>query len=250
MSNQSKPDSSSGSEITPAEPSPRVPVLKPLLLDLPETLETPRLVLRPPRPGDGPLVNAAILESLPELKPWMPWADPAPTVEQSEEFARRSHAAFLARKELNWRFLLKETGELAGIGGIHTIDWTVPRGEIGYWACTRFAGRGLVREAVEALTRLGFDTLGLVRIEIRCDRRNERSAGVARSAGYSLEGVLRLQARGVDGELRDTLLFARVVGQGPVADPLVSAVEEASAPAELPRPASRGRSRRKVPRSP
>jgi len=86
----------------------------------------------------------------------------------------------------------------------------VPRGEIGYWARTRFAGRGLVHEAVEALTRLGFGTLGFVRIEIRCDQRNERSAWVARAAGYPLEGVLLRQSRGVDAELRDMLLFARV----------------------------------------
>lgn len=199
---------------SPATPgtalSPRVPILKPLLLDIPETLETPRLVLRSPRPGDGPLVNAAILGSLAELKPWMPWADPTPKVEESEEFARSAHAAFLARKELNWLFLLKETGELAGIGGFHTIDWKVPRGEIGYWACTRFAGRGLVHEAVDALTRLGFGEMGLVRIEIRCDQRNERSAWVARAAGYPLEGMLLRQSRGVNAELCDMLLFARV----------------------------------------
>jgi RimJ/RimL family protein N-acetyltransferase len=188
------------------------PVLRPLLLEVPETLATPRLVLRPPRPGDGPLVNAAVLESLAELKPWMPWADPAPTVEDSEEFARRAQATFRTRTELNWLFVLAGTGELAGIGGIHTLDWKVPRGEIGYWARTRFAGRGLVREAVNALTRLCFDTLGLVRIEIRCDPRNEPSARVARAAGYQLEGVLRQQSRGVGGDLRDTLLFARVAG--------------------------------------
>jgi RimJ/RimL family protein N-acetyltransferase len=223
MSNLSEPDKPSGAQITPAgssspaaaatpeaASSSRVSMLKPLLLEIPETLETPRLVLRRPRPGDGPLVNAAVLDSLPELKPWMPWADPAPTVEESEEFARSAHASFLARKELNWLFILKETGDLAGIGGIHTMDWQVPRGEIGYWARTRFAGRGLVHEAVEALTRLGFGTLGLMRIEIRCDQRNERSAWVARAAGYPLEGVLLRQSRGVDAELRDMLLFARV----------------------------------------
>jgi RimJ/RimL family protein N-acetyltransferase len=192
----------------------RDPVLRPLLLDIPEILDTPRLELRPPRRGDGPLVNAAILESLPELQPWMPWADPAPTIEDSEEFARRAHAAFLARQELNWLFVVKETGDLAGVGGIHSIDWGVPRAELGYWARTRYAGRGLVHEAVEALTRLGFGCLGLVRMEILCDCRNERSARVARAAGYMQEGLLRLPSRGARAELRDMLLFARVAGEG------------------------------------
>ena len=268
MSNQSEPDTSSGASATPAKTgtpadpavsrnaatpadtvslaspatpgtslSPSASILKPLLLDIPETLETPRLVLRPLRPGDGPLVNAAVIESLSELRPWMPWADPAPTLEESEEFARSVHAAFLSRKELNWLFILKGTGELAGIGGIHTIDWMVPRGEIGYWARTRLAGRGLVHEAVEALTQLGFGALGLVRIEIRCDQRNEPSARVARAAGYPLEGVLLRQSRGVDAELRDMLLFARVPGEGAGTGPSASAAAVAMTslpPAVLP----------------
>ncbi len=192
------------------------PDLRPLLLEIPERLVTPRLRLRPVRPGDGPVINAAVLESLPELRPWMPWAERAPSVEDSEEVARRMWAAFLARTELNWAFFLGETEELAGVGGIHNVDWRVPRGEIGYWVRTRLAGRGLVREAVEALTRLGFGHLGLARIEIRCDPRNERSAHVARAAGYQLEATLRCESRGLEGGLRDTLVFARVASSEPL----------------------------------
>ncbi|HEX4417066.1 MAG TPA: hypothetical protein VH165_04160 [Kofleriaceae bacterium] len=38
--------------------------MEPVLIDLPETLETEHLILRPPRAGDGAAVNAAILGDL------------------------------------------------------------------------------------------------------------------------------------------------------------------------------------------
>lgn len=57
---------------------------RPILLDFPEQFESERLMLRPPKPGDGAAMNAAKLESLDALRPWMPWAQVASTVEEDE----------------------------------------------------------------------------------------------------------------------------------------------------------------------
>ena len=46
--------------------------MDPLLIDVPERIETDRLILRCPRPGDGAVVNAAVCESLDALRPFMP----------------------------------------------------------------------------------------------------------------------------------------------------------------------------------
>ena len=37
--------------------------MNPILIDLPMPITTPRLLIRPPRLGDGIVVNAAIIES-------------------------------------------------------------------------------------------------------------------------------------------------------------------------------------------
>jgi ribosomal-protein-serine acetyltransferase len=58
----------------------------PVLLDLPEEIETPRLKLRIPGPGGGLALNRAVVDSLAELRPWLPWAKDAPTLEESEGF--------------------------------------------------------------------------------------------------------------------------------------------------------------------
>jgi hypothetical protein len=43
--------------------------MDPLLIDGPTRLDTPRLALRCPPPGDGPLLHDAQCESMDELRP-------------------------------------------------------------------------------------------------------------------------------------------------------------------------------------
>ena len=74
--------------------------------------------------------------------------------------------------------------------GLQGIDWEVPKFEIGYWCRTRFTGRGYITEAVLGITAFAFDTLG------------------ARRAGFLLEGELRNNELGADGEPRDILIYA------------------------------------------
>jgi len=187
-------------------------MLNPILRDIPESFETARLLVRAPRPGDGAEVNAAVRESIAELRPWMDWAaqEPLPTVEETEALSRHGHARFLSREALDFNAYLKETGALVAKLGVPRLDWSVPKFEIGYWICTRFAGQGLMTEAVAGLVAFGFDVLGARRIEIRCDPRNVRSAAVAARLGFTLEGVLRNEQRAPDGSLRDTAVYARV----------------------------------------
>lgn len=185
-------------------------VANPLLLDFPDQFESERLILRAPRAGDGTAGNAAIRESLDELRPWTPWATPVPTVEDTEANYRRGAARWITRESLPLVLFRKEDGLFVGGSGLHSIDWSVPVMEIGYWLRTRFVGQGYMTEAVRAITAFAFEQLGAARIEIRMDSRNTRSAAVAERAGYTREACLKHEARGVDGSLRDTLLYAMI----------------------------------------
>ena len=184
--------------------------MDPLLIDVPQQFETERMIVRCPMPGDGPGMNAAIVESINELRPWMPWAQTTPSVEESEAQSRRSHAKFMAREDLTFRGWLKDGGAFAVGSGLHRMDWNVPRFEIGYFVCTSLARRGYVSEMVRALERLAFEQLKAHRVEIRCDERNERSWRVAERCGFELEGVLRCDGRATDGSLADTRVYAKV----------------------------------------
>ncbi|WP_339149943.1 MULTISPECIES: GNAT family N-acetyltransferase [unclassified Sutcliffiella] len=188
--------------------------MKPILKDFPSEFTTDRLLIRMPLPGDGLEVHDAIIHSLPELKPWMIFAQHDQAVEDVESNIRESHAEFLQRKDLRLLVFLKETGEFVASSGLHRIDWSIPKFEIGYWVDSRYSGKGYITEAVGGISQFAFEQLGANRVEIRCDSKNVKSRAVAERAGYTLEGVLKNSERDVNGELRDTCVFAKVVIEG------------------------------------
>jgi ribosomal-protein-serine acetyltransferase len=185
-------------------------LVNPILLDFPDHLETERLLIRAPRPGDGVIINEGVRESHAELHRWMPWARMVQTVDESEMVARRMAAKFLLREELMLLLFRKEDGLFAGSSGMHRINWEIPKFEIGYWVRTSMSGQGYITEAVNGITRFAFETLNARRVEIRCDARNERSAAVARRAGYALDGTLRLAHTDNDGNPSNTHIFSKI----------------------------------------
>jgi len=180
---------------------------------VPECITTPRLILRSARASDAPAVNAAVIESLDALRPFMPWAQSAPTLVQTEGECRRMQAKFLLREDLPMMMFERladgREGEYIGGTGLHRIDWQVRRFEVGYWCRSRRIGQGYVAEAVEAMTRLAFLDLRARRVEVRMDDGNERSRRVAERCGFVLEGVLRQQSLTPAGEPRDTRVYAK-----------------------------------------
>ncbi|MCM3784981.1 GNAT family N-acetyltransferase [Neobacillus mesonae] len=187
--------------------------IDPILINFPDAIESERLIIRAPKPGDGAVMNIAVKESLAELKPWMPWAETPPTLSESETQIRQSAVHFAERKDLQLLLFLKETGKLIGSSGLHRINWDARRFEIGYWIHSAHTGKGYVTEAVHAITNFAVEELKANRIEIRCDALNTNSANVAKRAGFVLEGILRGDSLGVDGTLRDTCVFSKVRGQ-------------------------------------
>ena len=181
-----------------------------LLLDFPESFESDRLTIRAPRAGDGPEINAAVQETFDDLKVWMPWAQQMPTLEESESFVRRSRCEFLARENLTLFLFVKGTNMIVGSSGLHGINWDLPKFEIGYWCRKRFQGQGYITESTEAITKFAFEILEAKRVEIRCDSKNVKSRRIPDRLGFKLEGTLRSDSLSPSGELRDTLVFAKI----------------------------------------
>ncbi|KAA3656664.1 MAG: N-acetyltransferase [Chloroflexi bacterium] len=186
--------------------------MHPIMRDFPFEFETERLTIRGPLPGDGKEVQAAVAESIDELRPWMPWATEVPTVKVSEIRVREKYLDFLARRDLILHLFLQGTHTFIGSSGLHRIDWSVPSFEIGYWVRTSFSRKGFITEAVRGISNFAFEQLEAKRVEIRCDAKNVRSAAIPQRLGFVLEGTLRNEAVDhITGELRDTMIFAKIV---------------------------------------
>lgn len=181
----------------------------PILIDVPESFTTERLLVRCPKPGDGPTVCAAVIESRERLMPWLPWAHKEPTPENYEIIARRGNINYLERSDLRMPFYRLDNGDFVGSSGLHRIDWNVPKFEIGYWVRTKYEGQGYVTEAVNGIANFAFEVLNARRVEIRCSPANTRSAAVAERCGFTLETRIQNDKREESG-LRDTLVFVRL----------------------------------------
>jgi RimJ/RimL family protein N-acetyltransferase len=186
------------------------------LIPMFDELRGERVLVRPYRVEDAEALREAIEESRDHLRPWMPFADEHQTVEESRDWITTKMSDWLLRKDLTvgiWE--ASEGGRYLGGTGLHPRDWDIPFFEIGYWIRVSAEGHGYMAEAVQLLVDFAFGSLGANRLEIQCDERNERSAAVARRLEFVQEALLRNDAKGTDGSLRNTLVFSRIPGDRP-----------------------------------
>lgn len=175
----------------------------------PTELVSERLVIRPARPGDGSEFNEAVVESLPELAPWLHWAKEAPTVDVSEQDCRHAYGCFLLDEDMMVFFFERSTGKLVGGGGLHKADWKLRKFELGYWGRTTSIGKGLITEGANALADCAMSVLRANRLVLTCDERNGRSWKLAERIGFQFEGTMRNADFGPDGRLRNLRLYAK-----------------------------------------
>lgn len=183
----------------------------PILLDIPDHFETQRLLVRAPRPGDGAVIHASVVDTLAELRAWpasMPWAQEEPRQSSSELFARRGAAGWLLRSDLPMLAFTRDGGEHVGNVGLHRFNWATRVFEIGWWCPRRHQGQGFVTEAARGVVEFAFAQLGARRVWCLADDANARSWRVAERLGFVHEGTLKSERSDPDGTRRDMRVYA------------------------------------------
>lgn len=154
-------------------------------------------------PDDDATLFALVDAERERLRRWFPWPDGTRTVEDQRAWIARSIASEHDR-EANGIWLVG--GELVGSIGM-SVNPLENNGEIGYWIAAAHEGRGLVTRATVAMLDLGFDRLGLHRIQIRAAIHNARSRAVPERLGFIEEGVIREQGLVATGEYFDMVVY-------------------------------------------
>lgn len=152
------------------------------------TLQTPRLILRPFRLEDAPMVQR--LAGAPEI------ADT--TMHIPHPYLDGVAEAWIAKHPTEWAdgrlatFAITERadGALAGAMGL-TIAAAYENAELGYWVGVPYWGRGYCTEAARAVLEFAFDQLKLHRVQARHYTRNPASGRVMQKLGMKSEGVHR-----------------------------------------------------------
>ena len=116
------------------------------------------------------------------LRRWLPWLDQSTSPEQARIFIRANLQLLAARN--GFACALRHHGAIAGVLGLHAIDWPNRKTSLGYWLDEAQQGKGLVTGACSALLDHVFGELGLNNVEIGCAVGNEKSCAIPERLGF------------------------------------------------------------------
>jgi ribosomal-protein-alanine N-acetyltransferase len=123
------------------------------------------------------------------------------TIRDANEFLQRALS-----DEITTKFCIEINHKAVGGMGIHPgQDVHSHTATLGYWLGEDFWGRGIMANAVSALTDFWFQSFPLRRISAEVFSNNPASARVLEKAGFVLEGRLKNDVI-KNGELLDSLL--------------------------------------------
>jgi ribosomal-protein-serine acetyltransferase len=138
------------------------------------------------------------------LAEWLDWADETGD-EAWLEFIRRTREKVGAND--GFVAAIIDGDAIVGWVGFDRVDWDSRSTSVGYWLAQDRQGRGIMTEAVAALTAYAFDVWKLNRVEIRVAVGNQRSAAVAQRLGFRDKGIFRQRDREVDS-FKDIVVYA------------------------------------------
>ncbi|MET1013850.1 MAG: GNAT family protein [Paenisporosarcina sp.] len=123
------------------------------------------------------------------LRDWLFWVDFTRSPKDSKDFIESTLKQFCQNNGFQSGIWYK--GELAGVIGLHGVNWTNKSTSIGYWLGEDFQGKGLITNACAAVIEYCFNELMLNRIEIRVATGNHRSLAIPERLGFQKEGCIK-----------------------------------------------------------
>lgn len=199
-------------------------------------LQTPRVRLIAPDPARAVDFLRCAEASVPALKPIMDWAHDLPDEDGIIELVRSWRAMFDRDADRHYLLIERATDTVIGACGIHPRVKGKAR-ELGYWMRSDRAGQGLMTEAVGAVVRAEFATMGWDRLDVYVEPDNPASIRVAQKLGFARIAELPAHipwAHGPDHDAVVLSLFRTPYLAGPLPTAPVRAWDVAGRPLELP----------------
>lgn len=151
-------------------------------------LETERLILRKMKRSDAE--DMFEYSKDPEVTKYLLWM-PHPSVHYTARYLNYLQDRYAVGKFYDWAVVDKATGKMIGTCGFTCFHEEHNSAECGYVLNPGYWGRGIAAEALGAVMKFGFMTIGLHRIECRYMQGNDRSRRVMEKVGMTYEGMMR-----------------------------------------------------------
>ena len=167
-------------------------------------LYTERLILRKIDAKDiDDIYEYSCSGPVPEYLLWSPHT----SREQTKRYVGTLKKYYAKKEFYDWAVVLKENNKMIGTCGFSNIDEANLCAEIGYVLNQNYWGRGIAVEAAGEMLKVGFEQLGMNRIEGRYMIENRASARVMEKLVMQYEGVHRSSIF-VKGQFRDIGYYA------------------------------------------
>ncbi len=161
------------------------------------TIETERLVLRPPDEGDVPALVQAVGED-PDIAWFIPLIPTPYTEADARAWLSGLPDRFETIREVSFAITQRGDDELIGAISVRLH----PDGSIGYWIRESSRGQGLMTEAVNAVVRWAATEHGLDDLHLTTHPDNLASQRVAEKAGFVRGGMVVHEPPFGDGGIR------------------------------------------------
>ena len=102
------------------------------------------------------------------------------------------------------------TGKLISSLQVKSVDWSIPKAELGYYIDENYTCKQIVTKAVSSIISFCFDELKMSKLYIRTHESNIASIKVAEKNGFVREGVIRRDYKTTSGELIDVIYYGLI----------------------------------------
>jgi RimJ/RimL family protein N-acetyltransferase len=171
----------------------------------PETIETPRLYLRPPIMDDAVSIFEQYGQDR-EVTRYLPWK-PHQRLDDTNDFLRRCLSAWETGSAFPWAITQKDDNQLIGMIELRIRDH---KADLGYVLARGYWNKGYMTEATKAVVDWALAQKEIYRVWAVCDVENIASARVLEKTGMKYEGLLRrwLIHTNTSKEPRDCFCYA------------------------------------------
>ena len=114
-----------------------------------------------------------------------------------------------AGKKIYFPFVIVDLATQKPIGyvDIKSIDWNIPKAELGFFIDEHYEGKGIISNAVSKMMEHCFKTLQIKKLFLRTHEKNTGSRKVAEKNGFILEGIIRSDYKTTSGVVVDLMYY-------------------------------------------
>ncbi|MCH8620884.1 GNAT family N-acetyltransferase [Undibacterium sp. TS12] len=154
-------------------------------------INAPGFCLRAYESRDADMFAAVVRESVPTVGRWMSWCHAEFNTADAQAWFEVCDKAREEGSAYEFGIFSEDGHELLGGAGLNLISKMHNYCNLGYWVRPSRQGQGLASKAAGVLAGIGFNELGLSRIEVVAAEGNHGSIKVASKLGAQLECMAR-----------------------------------------------------------